>query len=51
MTVKEVSELLGMTVQGVRYLIKTGKLSAKMHGRDWVVSKASVDKYLAKKAK
>ena len=51
MTVKDAAMLLGCTVQWVRMLIKDGSLSARRHGRDWVVSKASVDKYLAKKAK
>lgn len=51
MTVKEAAQYAGCSEQWIRKLIAENKLSAKRHGAAWVVSKASVDKYLAKKAK
>lgn len=52
MTVQEVAELLGVSGSYVCRLIKLEKLKAKRYGNlSWVISKASVDKYLTKKAK
>lgn len=50
MTSKEAAAFIGCTEQWVRKLILEGKLSAKRHGNAWVVSKASVEKFAAKKA-
>ena len=45
----EVAEKLGGTRQWIHKLIKRGELEAEKIGRDWRVSKKSVERYLAKK--
>lgn len=51
MTVKDAAEYLGCSEQWVRKLISENKLSARLHGRAWVVSKASLDRHIAKRNK
>ena len=51
MTTQEVAGLLGVSSSFVCRLAKLGVLKATRYGRSWVISKASVDKYMAKKAK
>lgn len=51
MTIEEAAALIGVSGSYVRKLISDKKISAKKHGWVWIVSRASVDKYMAKKAK
>lgn len=51
MTIDEAAKFIGVSGSYVRKLIAEKRISAKKHGWAWVVSKASVDKYMAKKAK
>lgn len=51
MTVQEVAEMLGVSGSYVCRMIKEGRLTAKRYGNlSWVISKASVEKFAAKKA-
>lgn len=43
----EAAEILGYTVQHVRRLIREGKLPGKKLGRDWMVERAAVEKFMA----
>ena len=47
LTTKDAAELLGYTVQHVRRLIREGRLQGRRLGRDWIVDKESVDRYVA----
>lgn len=46
-TCEEAARLLGYTVQHVRRLVRDGKLQGVKLGRDWVLSRDSVDRLLA----
>lgn len=48
-TTHEAAEKLGYRVQHVRRLLHGGKLKGQKVGRDWVVVRESVDRYLASK--
>lgn len=49
-TVKEASEQLGVTVQGVRWLIREGRVQAqRFGGKVWMVDRASVEAYGSKR--
>ena len=39
---KQAAEYLGMTVEMVRYYIRTGKLTATLVGRDYLVTERSL---------
>jgi excisionase family DNA binding protein len=43
LTVPEAAELLGVTQQRVRFLIRRRKLPARKLGRDWIVSRSAVE--------
>ena len=47
LTTKAAAELLGYTVQHVRRLIRDGRLRGARLGRDWLVERESVDRYVA----
>lgn len=44
-TVKQAAEVLGHTEQWTRTLIRRGFIEAQKFGRDWLVSRASIDTY------
>lgn len=44
---KKAAELTGFEMAYIRQLLLRGKLNGRKFGRDWQVSQASVDKYLA----
>lgn len=43
----EAARLLGYSVQHVRRLVREGKLRGSKLGRDWLVERASVGRFLA----
>jgi len=47
LTTKDAAERLGYTVQHVRRLIREGRLRGSRVGRDWLVARDSVDRYVA----
>ena len=44
LTTAEAAVLLGVSLQHVRYLIRRGTLSARRVGRDWLLTRAAVEK-------
>lgn len=46
-TTAETAELLGYTPQHVRRLVREGVLDGTKIGRDWVINRASVGRFLA----
>lgn len=46
MTVQEAAEYLGISPQRVRQFIKSGRLKATRHGRDWWITTASANAFL-----
>jgi excisionase family DNA binding protein len=48
MSTIEAAERLGITYERVTQLVKAGKLNAKKFGRDWMVSRQSVEERLEK---
>lgn len=46
MSTKEAAELLGYTMQHTRFLIREGTLPGLKFGRDWIIERASVARYL-----
>ncbi len=51
LTLPEVAALLGMNAAGLRMAIARGSLPATKRGRDWFVSRAEVDRQLAKRGR
>ena len=47
LTTRDAADLLGYTVQHVRRLIREGRLLGSRFGRDWLVDKESVARYVA----
>lgn len=47
MTTKEAADALGIKPVTVRAAIKSGKLRAVRHGRDWHITPAAVEAYRA----
>jgi excisionase family DNA binding protein len=43
LTVPEAAEILGVTQQRVRFLVRRRRLHGQKLGRDWVVSRKSVE--------
>jgi excisionase family DNA binding protein len=49
-TVKAAAEILGVTVQGMRWLINEGRVNAqRFGGKIWMVDRASVEAYAEKR--
>ncbi len=48
LTIAETAKLLGYTQQHVRRLVAAGELAGEKLGRDWVISRASVEDYRAR---
>jgi excisionase family DNA binding protein len=51
LTVIEATKELGVNDSRVRQLIREGKLSAIKRGRDWLISKAEIERYKESKEK
>lgn len=47
LTTRDAAKLLGYTVQHVRRLIREGRILGTRLGRDWLVDRESVRRYLA----
>jgi len=45
MTVEEAATRLGVSVRRVRQLCQSGRLGARLHGRDWAIPAQSVAEY------
>lgn len=45
MTTKEAAEALGISIRRVQKLIQEGRLKATKKGRDWNISRKSVEEY------
>jgi len=45
LTLTEAAGLLGLSPITLRIQIRNGKLKARKLGRDWIVSRAEVDRY------
>jgi len=45
LTLTEAAGLLGLSPTTLRIQIRNGKLKARKLGRDWIVSRAEVDRY------
>jgi len=45
LTLTEAAGLLGLSPTTLRIQIRNGKLKARKLGRDWIVSKAEVERY------
>jgi excisionase family DNA binding protein len=45
MTTADAAQVLGCREDYVAYLCRTGRITAEMPGRDWVIDPASVDEY------
>jgi excisionase family DNA binding protein len=45
----EAAEMLGYEVQHVRRLLRSKRLVGEKKGRDWLVDRASVERYLARR--
>jgi excisionase family DNA binding protein len=50
-TTQEAAEIIGVTRNHIRYLIRNGKLEAKRFGRAWMVSYKSTEEYAATERK
>lgn len=50
MTIEEAAAAMGVSGSYIRKLISEGRISAKKHGWAWLVSKSSVDRFIAKRA-
>lgn len=48
-TVQEAAELLNVTAQTVRHLIKDGKLPAQKVGRPYMITETALKDYIAKR--
>jgi excisionase family DNA binding protein len=46
MTTAEAAEILGLHPASISRLVKQGKIEGERFGRDWMVSKRSVEDYL-----
>lgn len=43
LTTKQAAEILGVTPRRVRVLIRSGRLPAEKHGRDWAIKLADLE--------
>lgn len=43
LTTREAAKTLGVTPDHVRHLIRSGKLKATAHGRDWAIDPADLE--------
>ena len=48
-TVQEAAELLNVTAQTIRHLIKYGKLPAKKVGRPYMITETALKEYISKR--
>jgi excisionase family DNA binding protein len=44
--IEDAAVYTGFTTRHIRLLLKRGKIKGKKIGRDWVTTKAEIDKYL-----
>jgi excisionase family DNA binding protein len=49
--IEEASVYTGFTTRHIRLLLNRGKIKGKKIGRDWVTTKAEIDKYLSQDRK
>lgn len=47
LTTDQAAEFSGMSAPHIRYLLRNGKMWGKKIGRDWVTTRAAIEKYLA----
>ena len=47
---KDAATIVGVTARRIRYMAESGRLIAVKLGRDWLISRASVEAYLASRA-
>ena len=50
-TTKEAARILGVTLNHVSYLLRTGKIKGKKFGYFWMVDKSSAEEYASKERK
>lgn len=46
MTVQELAEKIGVSIQYIRWVIRQGQIKARKHGNCWLIDKKSADAFV-----